>query len=82
MLVFQRAVANVLVTGILASSAYAIYVVVERSRGFEQRLREGKSVSWVEQNEVGLCGRLRLSIRHQTTFDFSITFPSFPIQIE
>ncbi|KAK2188052.1 hypothetical protein NP493_146g05034 [Ridgeia piscesae] len=69
MLVFQRAVANVLVTGILASSAYAIYVVVERSRGFEQRLREGKSVSWVEQNEVSIVTSL-LTALAPSLFDF------------
>ena len=48
----KRLIANVLVVGILASSAYAIFVVVERSLNFEKRMRAGEQVSWVEQNEV------------------------------
>ncbi len=55
LLIFLRLIANILVIIVLASSSYAIYLVVERSKKFEQDLKEGKEVSWYERNEVREC---------------------------
>lgn len=50
---FLRVIANILVAIVLASSTYAIYLVVERSREVEDKLARGESVGWWDQNEVG-----------------------------
>ncbi|KAI0214596.1 Transmembrane channel-like protein 3 [Lamellibrachia satsuma] len=69
MLVLKRLFANVLVVGILSSSAYAIFVVVERSLNFEKRMRAGEQVSWVEQNEVSIVTSLMTALA-PSLFDF------------
>ena len=53
-MIFLRIVANLLVITVLASSSYAIFLVVERSETFEQKIKEGLYVSWYERNEVRL----------------------------
>ncbi len=52
LLIFYRIVANILVVIVLASSTYAIYQVVERSKKFEKIKEEGGEVSWWDTNEV------------------------------
>ena len=52
LLIFLRCLANICVTIVLASSTYAIYIVVERSIDVDARLRAGEKVGWIEQNMV------------------------------
>ncbi len=44
--------ANILVIAVLASSTYAIYQVVERSKNFEKIKEGGGEVTWWDTNEV------------------------------
>ncbi|CAD5115815.1 DgyrCDS4755 [Dimorphilus gyrociliatus] len=53
-LILLRIWANFIVVLVLASSAYAIYLVVERSRQFEKDKENGVEVNWWQQNEVSI----------------------------
>ena len=53
-LLFLRVLANMLVLIVLASSTYAINLVVTRSQEVEKRLQVGEDVGWWDQNEVSI----------------------------
>ena len=60
LLIFYRVIANILVLIVLASSAYAITLTVERSKDFEKKKERGEEVSWWETNEV--CFLLKCNV--------------------
>lgn len=51
-LLVLRILANFLVCIVLASSTYAIYLLVQRSKEVEKWVERGEKVNWFTQNEV------------------------------
>ena len=47
-----RIIANILVCIVIASSTYAIFLLVKRSNELEKRVERGEKVNWFQQNEV------------------------------
>ncbi|XP_013416134.1 transmembrane channel-like protein 3 [Lingula anatina] len=56
LLIFLRILANIFVLAVLGASAYTVFLVVERSQHFEQKVKEQgpDSVNWWEANEVAI----------------------------
>ena len=50
----MRFIANILVMGVLAGSAYAIQICVKRSERFEEMKKNGETISAWESMEVAI----------------------------
>ncbi|CAH1785369.1 unnamed protein product [Owenia fusiformis] len=66
---FLRVLANILVLMVLASSTFAIQIVVQNSRQTEKDLRDGIDVGWWRQNEVSTVIAL-ITLIYPSIFDF------------
>ena len=58
-MIFYRVIANILVLMVLASSAFAINRVVERSKDIEKKKEAGEEISWWDANEVNYLSTIQ-----------------------